>query len=69
MVPAAGVEALLVQFQPFEAEVRRFAQPVMPRLDAAWLPGTTPGLNIIPSPPRLIRRVRAWALQGCSSIG
>jgi alkanesulfonate monooxygenase len=28
----AGIETLLVQFQPFEAEMRRFAQHVMPRL-------------------------------------
>jgi alkanesulfonate monooxygenase len=31
---AAGVETLLTQFQPFEAEMRRFAQHVMPRLQA-----------------------------------
>lgn len=29
---AIGVETLLVQFQPFEAEMRRFAEHVMPRL-------------------------------------
>lgn len=29
---AAGIETLLTQFQPFEAEMRRFAQHVMPRL-------------------------------------
>jgi alkanesulfonate monooxygenase len=31
---AAGIETLLTQFQPFEAEMRRFAQHVMPRLRA-----------------------------------
>lgn len=29
---AAGIETLLTQFQPFEPEMRRFAQHVMPRL-------------------------------------
>ncbi len=29
---AAGIETLLLQFQPFEAEMRRFAQHIMPRL-------------------------------------
>jgi alkanesulfonate monooxygenase len=29
---AAGIETLLLQFQPFEAEMRRFARHVMPRL-------------------------------------
>ncbi len=29
---AAGIETLLLQFQPFEAEMRRFAENVMPRL-------------------------------------
>ena len=31
---AAGIETLLMQFQPFENEMRRFAQHVMPRLRA-----------------------------------
>jgi alkanesulfonate monooxygenase len=31
---AAGIETLLLQFQPFEREMRRFAQHVMPRLHA-----------------------------------
>jgi alkanesulfonate monooxygenase len=30
----AGAEMLLLQFQPFEAEMRRFAEHVMPRLAA-----------------------------------
>ena len=30
---AAGIETLLLQFQPFEAEMRRFARHVMPRLN------------------------------------
>jgi alkanesulfonate monooxygenase len=34
----AGIETLLLQFQPFEAEMRRFARNVMPRL--AFLRGT-----------------------------
>jgi alkanesulfonate monooxygenase len=29
----AGIETLLVQFQPFEAEMRRFAKHIMPRLE------------------------------------
>jgi alkanesulfonate monooxygenase len=29
---AAGIETLLLQFQPFEAEMRRFAKHVMPRI-------------------------------------
>ncbi|MCR0983873.1 LLM class flavin-dependent oxidoreductase [Roseomonas populi] len=29
---AAGIDTLLTQFQPFEAEMRRFAEHVMPRL-------------------------------------
>jgi alkanesulfonate monooxygenase len=29
-----GIETLLLQFQPFEAEMRRFAEHVMPRLEA-----------------------------------
>jgi alkanesulfonate monooxygenase len=36
---AAGIETLLLQFQPFEAEMRRFARNVMPRL--ASLRGTS----------------------------
>jgi alkanesulfonate monooxygenase len=31
---AAGIETLLLQFQPFEREMRRFAEHVMPRLHA-----------------------------------
>ncbi|MBR0641640.1 LLM class flavin-dependent oxidoreductase [Plastoroseomonas hellenica] len=31
---AAGIDTLLTQFQPFEPEMRRFAQHVMPRLAA-----------------------------------
>ncbi|HEY4250417.1 MAG TPA: LLM class flavin-dependent oxidoreductase [Roseomonas sp.] len=31
---AAGIETLLTQFQPFEAEMRRFAEHVLPRLKA-----------------------------------
>jgi alkanesulfonate monooxygenase len=31
---AAGIETLLTQFQPFEPEMRRFAQHVMPRVCA-----------------------------------
>jgi alkanesulfonate monooxygenase len=30
---AAGIDTLLTQFQPFEPEMRRFAEHVMPRLD------------------------------------
>ena len=29
---ALGVDLLMLQFQPFEAEMRRFAQHVMPRV-------------------------------------
>jgi alkanesulfonate monooxygenase len=32
---AAGVETFMLQFQPFEAEMRRFAQEVIPRVRAA----------------------------------
>ncbi|WP_211850523.1 hypothetical protein [Plastoroseomonas hellenica] len=28
----AGIETLLLQFQPFEPEMRRFAEHIMPRL-------------------------------------
>jgi alkanesulfonate monooxygenase len=35
---AAGVETLLVQFQPFEAEMRRFARHVIPRLSELRAP-------------------------------
>lgn len=31
---AAGIETFMLQFQPFEAEMRRFAAEVMPRVRA-----------------------------------
>ena len=38
----SGIETMLLQFQPFEAEMRRFAHHVMPRLrefrDSSFLP-------------------------------
>jgi alkanesulfonate monooxygenase len=39
----AGIETLLLQFQPFEAEMRRFAHHIMPRLS---------GLRDEPRPPK-----------------
>jgi alkanesulfonate monooxygenase len=38
---AAGIELFMLQFQPFEAEMRRFAQEVVPRVrqGAAGHPG------------------------------
>ncbi len=32
---AAGIELFMLQFQPFEAEMRRFAQEVIPRVRQA----------------------------------
>ena len=29
---AAGIELFMLQFQPFEAEMRRFAEQVLPRV-------------------------------------
>jgi alkanesulfonate monooxygenase len=29
---AAGIELFMLQFQPFEAEMRRFAQEIFPRV-------------------------------------
>lgn len=31
----AGIETFMLQFQLFEAEMRRFAEPIMPRVDHA----------------------------------
>jgi alkanesulfonate monooxygenase len=41
----AGIELFMLQFQPFETEMRRFAQEVMPRVRRlhAVLPATPPG--------------------------
>jgi alkanesulfonate monooxygenase len=33
-----GIEMFMLQFQPFEAEMRRFAQEVRPRVDRLQVP-------------------------------
>jgi alkanesulfonate monooxygenase len=33
---AAGIELFMLQFQPFEVEMRRFAEEVIPRVRQAW---------------------------------
>jgi alkanesulfonate monooxygenase len=39
---AAGIELFMLQFQPFEAEMRRFALEVFPRVRQAAPPARTP---------------------------
>ncbi len=40
---AAGIETFMLQFQPFEAEMRRFAREIMPRVRAQPAPDTDRG--------------------------
>jgi alkanesulfonate monooxygenase len=39
---AAGIELFMLQFQPFEAEMRRFAQEVIPRVRKARVESSIP---------------------------